>query len=185
MYDYLRGPLVQAEPERVIIDHSGLGFDILIPLSAYSALPPVGQEITLYLHLVIREDSHRLFGFLNALERDLFSKLITISGVGPKTALALIGHMPRQEFYNALASDGVAKLSKIPGVGKKTAERLIVELRGFTPKAETSQSADVEAALINLGYSAISARKAAYKASETLGEKADLSSLITLALRQM
>ncbi|MCH9614678.1 MAG: Holliday junction ATP-dependent DNA helicase RuvA [Chlamydiia bacterium] len=185
MYDYIRGSLIQADPDRVVIDHQGLGYDILIPLSAYSQLPNIGKEATLYLNLVIREDSHRLFGFTNPGERDLFTKLITISGIGPKTALALIGHMPRQEFYNALANDGVARLSKIPGIGKKTAERLIIELRGYTPKADSPISTDVEAALINLGYSAANARKAAYKATDALGEKSDISSLITLALQQM
>lgn len=185
MYEYIRGPLVSADPDHAIIDHQGLGYKLLIPLSSYSQLPEIGQEATLFTALVIREDSHRLFGFTTAHERDLFEKLITISGIGPKTGLALIGHIPRQEFYHALANDGVTRLSKIPGIGKKTAERLIIELRGAVPKADAPLSADVQAALVNLGYSTNLAQKAAYKAVDALGESAEISALITLALQQM
>mgnify|MGYP000412740158 CR=1 FL=1 len=129
MLEYIKGTLATINPHKAVVDVNGVGYLLHIPLSAFSAMPPLGKEIIFYISSIIREDSHKNFGFLTLEERDLFEKISTVSGIGPKTALALIGHLDSRALETAITTANTTILSKIPGIGKKTAERLIVELR--------------------------------------------------------
>ena len=198
MFDYIKGTLISLKPQAAVVDVGGLGYLLHTPLSTFSAMPPIGQEITFYIFTIIREDSHKNFGFLTAAERDLFEKISGVSGIGPKTALALIGHLDRRALESAITSANTVLLSKIPGIGKKTAERLIVELRdkvlnGLTqmelkPLKQQELSAsdqmihDAHSALINLGYHTIKAQQAIQKALSHESPPDNLSTLIHRAL---
>jgi len=197
MFDYLRGELVETSLTKAIIEANGVGYAIHIPLSTYNHLPPANTQVTLYLFQVIREDAHTLYGFMTRDERDFFISLCTVSGIGPKTALALIGHLDAADLYMAIAQSQISVLCKIPGVGKKTAERLVVELRdrikapenkNFTtssPVEVTSSSNDAVSALIHLGYNALQAQKAVRIVLASKNTPPPLAELITLALRQI
>ena len=194
MFEYLVGTLTEAFPTKAIIETSGLGYAVNIPLSTYNKLPKIGSEVKIYLSLSIREDAHLLYGFFTREERDLFLSLCDVSGIGPKTALALIGHLEATDLYMAISQSQVSVLCKIPGVGKKTAERLVVELKDrlkvknslppSIPK-ENSLAGDAISALINLGYNAIQAQKAVRTVLESNSNCKGLSELITSALRQI
>lgn len=198
MYEYLKGTLADAFPSHAIVDHLGLGYKLLLPLSHYMRLPPVKSEVLFYLSLVIREDAHTCYGFLTKLDRDLFERLTEVSGIGPKTALSLIGHMETDALQMAIAHANIALLSKVPGIGKKTAERLVIEMRdkiknlqekGAPPSLLGEQKGgaicDAINALIHLGYPSLQAQKAVNSALKTLGDKPDLSQLITASLRSL
>src|SRR5512138_207007 len=130
MISFLHGKLVDALPTQVTLDVHGVGYEVLIPLSSFDKLPPVGQEVKLLTHLAIREDAHVLYGFMSAAERDLFRLLIhTVSGIGPKIALNVLSGMSVVALRGAVASGDVKALSQISGVGRKTAERIVVELK--------------------------------------------------------
>lgn len=189
MFEYIKGTLVESSPVRAIVETQGLAYRIWIPLSHYAKLPQTGQEITLFLRHVVREDSEDLYGFLSRSDRELFELLIAISGIGPKTALGLIGHMEGSAFQQAISESDIPALCRIPGVGKKTAERLIIELRDKIKKLVTSTAPvsslaeDALSALIHLGYSNAHAQKAIKTALDKNKENPSLSQLITLALR--
>lgn len=199
MYEYLRGKLVAASPSKVILDVGGIGFKLLIPLSSYGRLPQTGQDVLLYVAQVIREDAHTFYGFLGSEERDLFFSFLDVSGIGPKTALALIGHMEINTLYAAINQGQLPLLCKIPGVGRKTAERLIIEMRdklhpkekqiaiaAIDPSGKNSMVTDAMNALINLGYNTLQAQKAISAALAASSEKeGNLASLITSALRNL
>jgi len=193
MFEYVKGTLVEALPFKAVVDVGGVGYSIFIPLNTFGKLPKVGGPILLYLSPVIREDAHKLYGFLTRSERELFEKLIEVSGVGPKTGLALIGHLEIAELQLAIAQANITLLSKIPGIGKKTAERLTVELRDkvknlgldSAPKAASSLVADAASALSHLGYNALQAQKAVTTVLEKAKKEPTLSELITLALRAL
>lgn len=198
IFEYIKGTLISINPHKAVVDVGGIGYLLHIPLSAFSAMPPIGNEIIFYISSVIREDSHKNFGFLNLEERDLFEKISGISGVGPKTALALIGHLDTQALESAITTANSTILSKIPGIGKKTAERLIVELRDkvlkglkksplkATPQKELSEDDqkmnDALSALMNLGYNSLQAQQALKKALSNFKETPELSILIRTAL---
>ena len=196
MFDYIKGTLIQASPSSAIIDIQGLGYRLQIPLNNFSKLPQLGSAILFYLSLIIREDSHKFFGFLTQQERDLFEILIGISGIGPKTALALIGHMEIAELQAAIAGGNIALVCKIPGIGKKTAERLIVEMRDkvFSSSSNSHTASkdqepgiisDAINALVNLGYNLSQAQKAVKASIAKPEQKLELATLITSALRHM
>lgn len=200
MIEYIRGKLVEATQETAILELNGIGYSLFIPLNNYSKLPHIGKDALLYVSTVIREDAHKHFGFLTKLERDLFEKLIDISGIGPKTALALVGHMEIADLQLAISQGNTALLSKIPGVGKKTAERLVIELKDkFKKWGEGELSAttfavkdtekgifsDAMSALVNLGYPPLQAQKAVKTVLEKSKEPPELAKLITAALRAM
>ncbi|MCB1109853.1 MAG: Holliday junction branch migration protein RuvA [Chlamydiia bacterium] len=197
MFDYIKGALISLTPHQAVVDVGGIGYLLYTPLSAFSAMPPIGEKILFYISSVIREDSHKNFGFLTREERDLFEKISAVSGIGPKTALALIGHLDSLALESAITTANSHLLSKIPGIGKKTAERLIVELRDkvlkglkkspLSPssKQEISEEDhminDALSALMNLGYNSLQAQQAIKKA--LANEKPeDLSTLIRTAL---
>src|SRR5439155_4077283 len=124
------GKLVEMLPTQVIVSVNGVGYEILIPLSSYDKLPQPGQEIKLLTQLIVREDSHTLYGFMSAAERELFRLLInTVSGIGPRIALNILSGISVTAFRGAVANADVKVLSQISGIGKKTAERMVVELK--------------------------------------------------------
>lgn len=189
MLEYIRGKLTLTTPMKAIVEINGLGYALHIALSTYSKLPQNGQEVFFFISTVIREDSHKLYGFLSASERDLFERLNEISGIGPKTSLALLGHLDPTELQMAIAAANVSLISKAPGIGKKTAERLIVEMRDkmLTPASCSSQpsgiTADAIAALIHLGYNPLQAQKAITSVLQDGSQMLSLPELITLALK--
>lgn len=127
----LHGTLIEAPlSQEIIIDVNGVGYEVLLPASSFSNLPRPGEELTLLIHTVVREDAITLFGFLTQAEKDLFKILINVSGVGGKLANSILGAMPVESFCTAIQTKNSALLSKIPGIGKRTAERLTVELSG-------------------------------------------------------
>ncbi|MFI5333667.1 MAG: Holliday junction branch migration protein RuvA [Chlamydiales bacterium] len=192
MLEYIRGKLSAAGPDKVSIEVNGLGYRLYIPFNSYTKLPPIGKEVLLFVHAHIREDSHRYFGFVTEQERDLFEQLNGISGVGPKTALAIIGHMELAELQSAISQKNALRLCKIPGIGKKTAERLLIELKDRVQKFPAaalsgggSIAEDAIAALINLGYPLPRSQRAIKQVLDSREKTPDLSELITLALRQI
>jgi len=198
MMEYIQGQLAESTPLKTVVDVGGVGYRIHIPLSNYSRLPSVGERVRLFISTVIREDSHKLFGFLSAAERDLFETLTEVSGIGPKTALALLGHLEASELQLAISRSDLSSICKVPGIGKKTAERLIVEMRdrfqkntilpSSLPHAESSFAQDALRALINLGYQPIQAQKAIQailQEKEPAAPLEDLGKFIALALRKL
>jgi Holliday junction DNA helicase RuvA len=174
MIALLRGTLAYRSIDHVIVDVSGVGYRLHIPLSTYYALPETG-EVSLFTHTHVREDALLLYGFLSLEEKDLFVILISISGVGPKLAVNILSHIPVQELKRAIASGDIKRLSSLPGIGKKTAERLVLELKDkvgpvdMLPEATEALTGsggsagdlmnDVLSALVNLGYKENQARK--------------------------
>lgn len=196
----LRGTLVEALPTKVTVDVHGVGYEVLIPLSSFDALPPLGQEARLLTVLVVREDSHTLYGFATASERDLFRLLIdTVSGVGPKLALNVLSGMSPDAFRAAVAHGDVKALSQISGVGRKTAERIVVELRdrvGSPPIGESPSrpaatlppaekaGQDAVLALVALGFKQADAAQTIKGAQALLGPEASVESLVRAALKK-
>lgn len=125
----LRGQLLDKRPPTVVVEAAGVGYEVDTPLSTLEALPEIGAEVTLHTHLSVRDDGHALFGFRSRSERDLFRRLIRVSGVGPKLALALLSGVDGEELVRCVRDDDPKRLTQVPGVGCKTAERLVVELR--------------------------------------------------------
>jgi Holliday junction DNA helicase RuvA len=169
---YLRGRILERQPNRIAIDVNGVGYDVAVPLSTFYGLGEVGAEITLRIHTHVREDTLALYGFSTALELELFERLIGISGIGPKVALAVLSGIEPHDLVRAIERGDLARLTAIPGVGKKTSERIVVELRDRLPRlkpaaavpgaaSETSRVRDdVLSALMNLGYHRPLAEKA-------------------------
>lgn len=175
MIAFLHGPLIEVLPTQAVIEAGGVGYEVLIPLSTYDKLPSPPSPVKLLTHLQVREDAHVLYGFATAEERDLFRLLINhVSGIGPKTALAVLSGAPPVLFKGAVVSGDIQMLSKIKGVGKKTAERIVVELRDKVGVSAAWEAASVKntlspdeqhvndavLALISLGFKQVEARKA-------------------------
>ena len=164
MFARITGTLLEKKPPQIVVDTpSGLAYEIDVPMSTLYTLPEVGQAVSLYLHLAIREDAHVLFGFASAAERASFRQLIKITGIGARTALGILSGLSSDDLQQAIAQQDVSRLTSIPGIGKKTAERLVLELKdkvaslSFDHKAsvdttEHSARSDVGAALVALGY---------------------------------
>ncbi len=191
MYDFIRGKLIEAAPTYVVIEAAGVGYKLFTPANLLGSREAQGEEILLYTSWVVRELSQTLYGFLERQERNLFDVLLSVTGIGPKIALAILGSLTLDDLYHAIQTDDFLSLSKVPGIGKKTAERLLLELRrkeglfassqkSYKPKGKVH---DALQALLNLGYNQISAEKALKKAMETLPEESDLSTLISAALQ--
>lgn len=162
MIGKLSGILTEKQPPNLLLDVGGVGYELEAPMSTIYDLPGIGDKVSLFTHLVIREDAHLLFGFLTRRERESFRQLIKISGIGPRIALAILSGMNSDELARAIQAEDAAALARIPGIGKKTAERLILELRGKLgadvsglPAGSTSPvsaQSDIVAALLALGY---------------------------------
>jgi len=160
MIGSLVGRLVSKHPPQVVVDVAGVGYEVDVPMSTFYNLPATGEMVTLHTHLAVREDAHVLYGFGSVEERTVFRRLIRISGVGARTALALLSGLSVADLSHAVAAQDTARLTKVPGIGKKTAERLLLELKGKLAEplsgaagAPAGGEADILNALIALGYS--------------------------------
>ena len=178
MIAQLRGTLVEKSFERVVVDVGGVGYALIVSMQTLAELPDVGSLVTLRTHLTIREDAHLLYGFGSDDERRAFELCISVSGIGPKLAMSLLSSLRPEALADAVRSSDVTRLSKTPGVGKKTAERLVVELRDKVDKLGLARGgqvtrarpagaveATVASALVNLGYRAPEAERAAAEAA--------------------
>jgi Holliday junction DNA helicase RuvA len=190
----LKGTLVEKAPNRLVIDVAGVGYDVLVPLSTFYGLGEAGASVTLRIHTHVREEVIALYGFASALEQDLFERLIAISGIGPKLALAVLSGIDPGELVRAIRAQDVARLTRIPGVGKKTAERIGLELKDRLPHAPAAadasapgggdQRSDLLSALTNLGYKGAVAEKAVDAAMKQ-APQAPFEDLLRLILRGM
>lgn len=172
MIGRIQGTLLEKNPPQILVDVHGVGYEIDVPMSTFYNLPDVGQQVTLLTHFVVREDAQLLYGFGTAKERAAFRQLIKISGIGARTALAVLSGMSVEALAQAVAQQESALLTRVPGIGKKTAERLVLELKGkisadteglTLSAAPGDNRADVAAALTALGYSGREANAAAKK----------------------
>ena len=188
MIAHLRGSILEKHPNRIVIDVNGVGYDVFVPLSTFYGLGEPGAAIALHIHTHVREDAFLLYGFATRLEQELFERLIGVSGIGPKVALAVLSGIEPQEFIRAIERGDLARLTAIPGVGKKTSERIVLELKDRLPRAQVAAAAagvttpeapilrdDVVSALVNLGYHRPLAEKAAEAAITTIGSASDAS----------
>jgi len=154
---HLRGKLALKDPARVVVDVNGVGYEVFVPLTTYTALPETGSEVSIDVHTHVREDLIALYGFSTRRERMIFEKLMTISGIGPKLAVTILSGGSVEDLAGAIKRSDLARLTAIPGVGKKTAERIILELKDklqdfVEGPAKSGVEADVLSALENLGY---------------------------------
>jgi holliday junction DNA helicase RuvA len=157
MIGRLTGLIAEKTPPQVLVDVSGVGYEVDVPMSSFFNLPGVGERVTLLTHFVVREDAQVLFGFLTHEERSTFRQLVKISGVGPRTALSILSGLSVAELAQAVSLQQSGRLVKVPGIGKKTAERLLLELKGKlagpAPDQISQHGSDVLNALAALGYS--------------------------------
>jgi Holliday junction DNA helicase RuvA len=170
MIAHLRGKLLAKHPNQVVVETGGVGYEVTISVPTFSELPANGSEVALHIHTHVREDVIALYGFLRTAEKQLFEKLMTVSGIGAKLAITILSGMAADEMAAAIRGNDVARLTRIPGIGKKTAERMVLELRDkLPPVAGTSTTTtatmsateeDVLSALVNLGYQRAAAEKA-------------------------
>src|SRR5256714_9321755 len=133
---YLRGRILEKHPNRVIVDVNGVGYDVAVPLSTFYGLADSDRDVTLRIHTHVREDALSLYGFATVLEQDLFERLIGVSGIGPKLALAVLSGIEPLDLMRAIERADVARLTAIPGVGKKTSERIVLELKDRLPRPQ-------------------------------------------------
>jgi len=173
MIAFLRGRVLDKQPNRLVIDVNGVGYELYVPLSTYYDIGDVGTEIVLRVHTHVREDALQLYGFLTTLEQQLFERLIAINGIGPKLAVSVLSGIDSNELVTSIQRADVARLTRIPGIGKKTAERIVLELKdrladvarpaagdGSEPPQVDHAREDLVSALENLGYHRPLAEKA-------------------------
>lgn len=181
MIGLLRGIILQKQAPDLLLDVRGVGYELLASMTTFIDLPEINTEVTLYTHLIVREDAHTLYAFSSLKERALFRILLKVNGVGPKMALAIVSGMTAEEFAQRIHTDDVAGLTRLPGVGKKTAERLIIEMRDRLPEPDSLLEGDststptkrsirnledeAVAALLALGYKPVQASKMVAKYS--------------------
>ncbi|HUI93178.1 MAG TPA: Holliday junction branch migration protein RuvA [Chitinivibrionales bacterium] len=199
MFDYIKGTLAEKGPSVAVIDAAGVGYELVIPLSTFEALPAEGGPAKLFTHHYVREDMQKLYGFSSRSERELFRQLISISNIGPKTALNILSGVSPQDLVACVARGDATRLRKIPGVGDKTAQRLIVELKGKPglagggePRggggasaagkggAERSQAFD---AMLSLGYSEKQVQAALSRVDGVIEQGAPVEEWIKKALQ--
>ena len=187
MIAYLRGTLIAKHPNQAIVETGGVGYDLTITVPTFTELPGVGGEVALHIHTHVREDVLALYGFLRPEEKQLFEKLITVSGIGPKLAVTILSGMAADEMVRGIRGNDVVRLTRIPGIGKKTAERMVLELRDKLPEKSGEVSAvppastveqDVISALVNLGYQ----RAAAERALASLNKNGSFDEMFRQAL---
>ena len=187
MIGRLAGQLAEKSPPRILIDCHGIGYEVDVPMSTFYQLPPLGEKVTLLTHFVVREDAQILYGFGTPAERDAFRQLVKISGVGPRTALAVLSGLSVADLAQAVGAQEAARLVKVPGIGKKTAERLLLELKGKLgpdlgahPAAlAPDDNSDILQALVSLGYT----DREALAAVKALPKEVGVSEGIKLALK--
>lgn len=195
MYEFLEGDVVSRSPGRLTLNVGGIGYDLAVPLRDPF---PVGARSRVFTHLVVREDAHLLFGFQERAGRDLFRLLLTVRGVGPGMALAILSALSREELVEAVLAEDAARLVRVKGVGKKTAEQVLLDLRDkaarlrqelvatHSPPAAATRTetnlADAAAALVSIGFSEKDARKQVERAAEKV-DPANLEALVRAALQ--
>ena len=188
MIGRLTGVLLEKNPPQILVEAGGVGYEVEVPMSTFYNLPATGERVTLYTHLLVREDAHLLYGFGSDAERRVFRQLLKISGVGARTALAVLSGLSVAEFIDAVTMQEAGRLVKIPGIGKKTAERLLLELKdklagdlagSVAVNRAAPASSDVINALLGLGYS----EKEALHAVKLLPEGLSVSDGIRQALK--
>jgi len=194
---FLRGRILEKHPNRVVVDVAGVGYDVAVPLSTFYGLADAGAEVALRVHTHVREDTIALFGFATMLEQQLFERLLGISGIGPKVALAVLSGMEPPDLVRAIEQGDVARLTTIPGVGKKTSERIVLEMKDRVPRPEPSAVAgaadaapaslrdDLVSALVNLGYHRPLAEKSVDAALKALGPREGFERTLKQALREL
>ncbi len=204
MIGRLRGIILEKQPPEILLEVSGVGYELQLPMTCFYELPSLGEEVILYTHFVVREDAQLLYGFNNRRERSLFRELLKANGVGPKLALAILSGMSANQVVSAIEREDISSLIKLPGVGKKTAERLVVEMKDrlkgwsdgalFTPmtdavgvaqaNGEPLSNVEEEAisALLALGYKP---QQAATVVSKVAKPEMKVEALIREALRAM
>jgi Holliday junction DNA helicase RuvA len=192
---HLKGRIFEKQPNRIVVDVEGVGYDVAVPLSTFYGLGEAGSEIALRIHTHVREDALALYGFATRVEQELFERLIGISGIGPKVALAVLSGIEPSDLVRAIEQGDVARLTAIPGVGKKTSERIVLELKDRLPKMQVAVTAatpagppalrdDVLSALVNLGYHRPLAEKAVESAIKGTPD-GDFERTLKLALREL
>jgi holliday junction DNA helicase RuvA len=169
MIAHLRGKLLAKHPNQIVVETAGVGYEVNITVPTFSDLPAAGSEVALHIYTHVREDLLALYGFSQPAEKQLFEKLMTVSGIGAKLAITILSGMAAAELAGAIRGNDLARLTKIPGIGKKTAERMVLELRDKLPPATgvtqpaqptmNSMEEDVLSALMNLGYQRPAAEK--------------------------
>jgi holliday junction DNA helicase RuvA len=196
MIESIRGILLENRGVLVVVECAGVGYGLHVSLPTGGSLPAIGSEVFLYAHMQVREDAMELFGFGTMPEKDMFRMLIQVSGIGPRMALRLLSECAPQDLAQLILQDNISGLTKLKGIGKKTAEILALHLKPMLAKANFSspttsgvtnlctQDQEAVLALIALGLKDTTARKAVESARQEAGDAADLSSIITLALRK-
>lgn len=188
MIGTLRGRLLSKHAAGIIVDVQGVGYEVFLPVSAITGLPAQGAEVFLHIHTHVKEDSIKLFGFLSPHEKQVFSTLLGVNGVGPKLALNVLSSLPGDAFRQAVEAEDTTALSKVPGVGKKTAARIILELKQKLPQMASKSPKDAVledalSALVNLGYKKAEAQKALEKAGKSTDE--GIEGLLKGALKEL
>ncbi|PYY03573.1 MAG: Holliday junction branch migration protein RuvA [Acidobacteria bacterium] len=194
MIAHLRGRILEKNPSHVILEAAGVGYEVTISVPSFSGLPAEGAEVSLYIHTHVREDTLALYGFLRREEKQLFERLIGVSGIGPKLAITVLSGIAADALVTALRSNDLTALTRIPGVGKKTAERMVLELRDKleglaaapAPPQTSRMEEDVVSALVNLGYQRTPAEHAVRRALERAGNAASFEQVFrqTMTLMQ-
>jgi holliday junction DNA helicase RuvA len=198
MIGWLRGQLLEKQPNRLLVDVHGVGYDVQVPVSTFYQAGEPGHEVSLRIHTHVREDQIALFGFASILEQQLFERLIGVNGIGPKLALAVLSGIEPKDLVVAVQQADVGRLTRIPGVGRKTAERITLELRDRLPaiaelptagtivdEAHLSLRDDVISALVNLGYQRPAVEKAVEGVLKASGAPAAFDQALRQALRQL
>ncbi len=195
MISYIRGILAEKTPARIVVEAAGVGYEILVPLSSYDALPRTGDELLIHTHHHVREDVQQLYGFASERERQVFRMLISVSGIGPRLALGILSGASVEGITDAIVREEVEQLTLIPGIGRKTAQRLIVELKGRIAEEEAmvvvgsgaaaidSSARQAVEALIALGFTRVASKKAVEKAAGECDGKPCVEELVRSALR--
>jgi len=197
MIAQLRGRILEKHPNRIVVDVGGVGYDVFVPLSTFYGLGDAGSDISLRIHTHVREDALALYGFRTILEQDLFQRLISVSGIGPKVALGVLSGIEPLELTRAIERSDVARLTAIPGVGRKTSERIVLELKDRLPRVQVEHAVageveaapggvrdDVLSALVNLGYHRPLAEKAVAAAIKAVPD-GGFEPTLKQALREM
>jgi Holliday junction DNA helicase RuvA len=193
----LHGVLLRKEPPALLVDVSGVAYELEAPMTTFYELPAVGDQVTLYTHLVVREDAHLLYGFIRETQRRLFRDLLKVNGVGPRVALAVLSGLADDEFTRCVADEDITRLTKVPGIGRKTAERLVIEMRDKLPQdvpvpatrlaagigaAPPDPVSEAVSALVSLGYKPNEASRAVRGVS---AKGLSAEEIIRLALKGM
>lgn len=185
MITHIRGVLASRQPNRLVVECGGIGYEVMAPLSVTEGLPDAGGDVFLLTEFIVREDSQTLYGFAKEQERALFRRLLKVSGIGAKTVIAMMSAMSVDELLGCISAEDAGRLTMIPGIGKKTAERLVVEMRGsdLLVKGAVLSATDSEASqtLAALGYNKSEIRKALTQLPRDVGDTTE--SLVRAALR--